>query len=266
MTSLTSPYCRWIGFLAFIVALLGMSAAAHAQGQAGTTLSVTKTATGFYERRIEYKWIVKKTVTPHLLVPDLAVGATGNVTYTIETTRVPSQTDLFGVRGVICVTNGGAAPTAELSIVDVVQSKPQGPGQFEDVITQKVDLGDVPQLAAGQSHCYPYEITTPRTAPGDRVRRNQVHVTITNHSGHLGEPFGPSPSADFSLPTSPSLVVTDESATVTDTEQCPAGFTCTPQQPRPRPVYLHGHRQRLLHQDDQKMRALPVAASLLSQT
>jgi hypothetical protein len=80
-----------------------------------------------------------------------------------------------------------------------------------------------------------YEITTSGPILPNRVRRNEVRVTITNHSGHLGEPFGPSPSADFSLPTTPSLTVIDESAMVTDVAQCPAGFTCVPSNPGPFP-------------------------------
>ena len=132
MTSLTPQYRRLIGFLALTVAMLGMSVTAHAQGQAGTTLTVAKTAEGFFERRLQYKWVLQKSVTPKL--ENLGVGATGQITYEIQTTRIPTQTDLFGVRGEICVTNGGDRPTEELSIVDVVQSKPQGPGQFENVI------------------------------------------------------------------------------------------------------------------------------------
>ena len=60
-----------------------MSDAARAQGQAGTTLTVTKTATGFYERRIQYTSNLKKSVTPQV-GEELAVGATQQVTYTIE--------------------------------------------------------------------------------------------------------------------------------------------------------------------------------------
>jgi hypothetical protein len=39
MTSLIPQRCRLVRYLALTVALLGMSAAAHAQGQSGTTLS-----------------------------------------------------------------------------------------------------------------------------------------------------------------------------------------------------------------------------------
>jgi hypothetical protein len=212
--------------------MLGMSGAAHAQGQAGTTLSVTKTATGFYERRIQYTWTITKDVDPKSIA--IGLGATGQVTYQITTSRTPSITDTFGVRGEICVTNGGAVATAELIIKDVVQSKKAGE-QFHDVIGYTVPLGNFPQLAAGQSHCYPYEITSPGPISSGTSYRNQARVTITNHSGHLGDPFGPSPNAGFSLPTDPTITETDESATVTDVEQCPAGFTCIPSNPGPFP-------------------------------
>ena len=51
-------------------------------------------------------------------------------------------------------------------------------------------------------------------------------MTITNHSGNLGLPTGPSPSASFSLPTRAHC--DDESAMVTDVEQCPAGLHLPP--------------------------------------
>jgi ferredoxin len=218
-----------------------MSAAAHAQGQSGTTLSAEKTATGFYERRIQYTWTLNKSVAPAPTV-EIGSGVTQQFIYAIDTFRIPSQTDTFGVRGVICVTNGGAVATAELTIVDVVQSK-TGSGQFHDVIAKPVDLTDRPQLDPGETHCYPYEITSPGPIPLDTLFRNQARVTITNHSGHITDPptpFGPSPNAGFSLPTSPSLTVIDESATVTDAETCPAGFTCVSSHPDPFPFQDSG--------------------------
>ena len=158
MQSLIPQRYLVVSFLVLIVSILGMSDAARAQGQAGTTLSVTKTATGFYERRIQYTWTITKDVDPKSIA--IGLGATGQVTYQITTSRTPSITDTFGVRGEICVTNGGDRPTEGLTIMDVVQSKNKGE-QFQDVIGYTVPLGDFPQLAAGQDHCYPYEITTP---------------------------------------------------------------------------------------------------------
>ena len=91
MTSLTPQRYLVVSVLALIVSILGMSDAAHAQGQAGTTLSVTKTAEGFYERRIQYTWTLNKSVTPTTV--EIGLGATQQVTYEITTSRVPSLTD-----------------------------------------------------------------------------------------------------------------------------------------------------------------------------
>ena len=120
MTSLTPQRLLVVSFLALTVSMLGMSAAAHAQGQAGTTLSVEKTATGFYERRIQYNWTITKDVTPTTV--EMGLGGTEEITYKITTVRVPSVTETFGVRGEICVTNGGDRATEGLVILDVVQS------------------------------------------------------------------------------------------------------------------------------------------------
>jgi hypothetical protein len=55
-------------------------------------------------------------------------------------------------------------------------------------------------------------------------------ITITNHSGWLDQPFGPSPDSDsFKLPSSPDE--RDESATIDDTLNCPSGFSCSPSGP-----------------------------------
>jgi len=188
------------------------------EGQAGTTLEATKTATGFWE--ITYDWTVEKTANPDTVL--LSTGSSQDVTFTITATRT-KVSERIGVRGEICVTNGGAEATEGLKIVDVVQYK-IGSGQFQTLTTENVDLGTMTVLDAGESHCYPYEITfTPVTGA---VYRNEAQVTITNHSGHLGTDFGPAPKAGFSLPASPTEF--DETASLSDTlGSCPAGFTCT---------------------------------------
>ena len=148
------------------------------KSQAGTTLSATKTATGFAEER------------------------DGIVVY--------------GVRGEVCVANGGERPTQGLAILDTVQTK-NGAGQFQDYVSEPVDVSVKPVLEPGQEQCYAYEFTF---APleGKKVKyRNTVSVTILNHSGWLlgGNhcegpdpcPFGPNPKADFTLPEEVSAPV-----------------------------------------------------------
>lgn len=104
-----------------------------------------------------------------------------------------------GVEGEICVTNTGDRETEDLQIIDTVQYKTSGGGSFQDGPSALVDTGDKPQLGPGDSYCYAYVVDFDPPANATAYR-NIAHVTITNHSGHLGEAFGPSPKADFSAP------------------------------------------------------------------
>lgn len=143
--------------------------------QAGTTLSATKTAIGFVEER------------------DGAV--------------------VFGVRGEICVSNGGERSTEGLAILDAVQYK-SGSGEFQVYVSEPVDVSAMPVLKAGEEICYPYEITFEPVEDEKIKYRNTVSVTILNHSGWLPGgnhcegpdpcPFGPNPKTDFTLPVAVS--------------------------------------------------------------
>ncbi len=206
-----------LGSLAVTIPLEGQGG-----GQAGTTLSAEKTAVGFFERRIVYDWTIVKSVLPTSI--EIKPGNSGSVTYTLTATRTGSQTDTFGVRGQICVTNGGDRTTENLKLVDRVQFK-IGNGQFQDLGGATQTIIPAQQLGPGEMQCYPYEITF--TPVSGATYRNVVKVTITNHSGHLGQEFGPEPKADFSLPTTFTLVEIDEDATLTDIQNCPNGFVCT---------------------------------------
>lgn len=190
---------------------------------AGTTLSATKTATGFYERRKVYDWTLEKVASPANLT--LEEGESATVNYTLTATRtLVSDTTVAGVRGEICVTNGGDRTTEGLKLVDQVQYKTDS-GQFQPLAGATQTIIPEQQLTPGETKCYPYEITF--TPVEGAQYRNSVKVTITNHSGHLGTAYGPNPKADFSLPGTPTVIKTDESASLTDVLTCPAGFTCT---------------------------------------
>lgn len=179
--------------------------------QAGTTLSATKTATGFAEER---------------------EGVT-----------------IFGVRGEICVSNGGERPTEGLTILDTVQTK-NGPGQFQDYMSEPVDVSAKSVLEPGQEHCYAYEFTF---APldGEKVKyRNMVSVTILNHSGWLPGgnhcespdpcPFGPNPKADFTLPeeVSPPVELPSTEPILTEAPTIEGAPVVQPQATEPPPTEL----------------------------
>jgi hypothetical protein len=196
----------------------------------GTTLSATKTAVGFREDRLEYDWSVTKALIGIMagpyMVPEALTGQTTLVTgdprwleYRIEATRNDgTRYSATGVRGNICVTNSGRVATEGLSIVDVVQNR-TGSGQFQDYVSKTVDVSGKPVLAAGETYCYPYEVDF---APVAGVQyRNTARVTITNHSGYLGQPFGPGVSgdgvkADFVIPQTSTAVTRDESASLSE--------------------------------------------------
>lgn len=122
-------------------------------------------------------------------------------------------TALFLVYGEICVTNSGEQPTENLTIIDVIQSKPKG-AAFEDTeLKIPVELGEQAVLGPGESHCYPYDLVF---IPKAGLKyRNVAYVSITNHSGWLPGghncpgpelcEFGPAPKSGFEIPPPPDL-------------------------------------------------------------
>lgn len=116
---------------------------------------------------------------------------------------------LFGVRGKICVINGGEHPTEGLAILDTVQYK-IGSGNYQDYFWLPVSVTEKAVLAAGEEYCYPYEFIFEPIADENAKYRNAVSVTILNHSGWLPGgphcevselcPFGPTEKAEFFLP------------------------------------------------------------------
>lgn len=197
-----------------ILTLGGGAVLAAPSGQAGTTLSANKTAEGFWDQIWDYDWYVTKQVDP-ASYEFLDVGEQTTVNYIIDVTKSgPTQrADSFGAEGEVCVTNGGARATEGLAIADDIMYK-MGSGPFQVWYTSSIDTSENPVLEPGESHCYPYKIVF--TPVSGATYKNSVRVTITNHSGHLEEAFGPSPDADFSLPEAPELIYQDERASLTD--------------------------------------------------
>ena len=176
---------------------------------AQTTLSATKTAAGHWERT--FKWTIDKSASPDEW--NLFKGDAGTSNYVVAVIK-DAGTDAYYVSGQVCVTNGGSYATENLSIVDEVQYK-AGSGQFQELTHQTVELGTNTVLAAGETHCYPYQVVFEPVAGAQY--RNVAHVTITNHAGWMpGDnscpgpsacPFGPDPKTDFSLPGTPDVLI-----------------------------------------------------------
>lgn len=198
----------------------------RAASPSGTTLSATKTAVGFRENRLEYDWTVRKTLRTIMAGPNMVEEPlTGQTTvvpndprwleYQVVATRNEgTRYSATGVRGNVCVTNGGSVATHGLAITDVVQTR-TGSSQYQDYVDKPVDVLSKPVLAAGETYCYPYEIAF-APQPGAQYR-NTARVTITNHTGYIGTPFGPGADddgvkADFAIPETSTSVTRDETA------------------------------------------------------
>ncbi len=106
------------------------------------------------------------------------------------------------VDGQICVTNGGSVPTENLSIIDNLSMPPS-----QAVIASvNVDTSANPVLDPGESFCYDYTLNIPANSlVGGATYKDTADITITNHSGHLSESFGPNPSATSVLSATPEI-------------------------------------------------------------
>lgn len=196
--------------------------------EAGTSLNTSKSAEGFWVQEIDHDWTINKTVSPTSLT--LAIGDSGLVDYVLDIQRsAPPAQDIFGVRGEVCVTNSGDRATEGLKIEDQVQFNIGD--EFQDLAGATRTIVPPVQLLPGETQCYPYEIEFDPVSGA--VYRNTAHVTITNHSGSLGEAFGPTPKADFGLPSSPTIVELDATAQVNDLATAPANFSVSRSQSFP---------------------------------
>ena len=103
----------------------------------------------------------------------------------------------------VCVTNAGVVATQNLTIIANLTMPPSS----TIIASVPVDVSQHPVLAPGETFCYDYRVDIPTGSivPGDTYKVT-AKITITNHSGHIGTPFGPSPSATIVLPPAPTLI------------------------------------------------------------
>jgi hypothetical protein len=169
-------------------------------GKAGTTLSAYVTATACWTRT--FSWTIEKFVEPDYW--EFYPGGSGTSTYTITVTK-DEGTDAYFINGTVSVTNGGERATEDLTITIELRDGVSPPNDL--IATASVDVSSNPVLDPGETGEYPYTITIPS---GDvhtgGTYKITAKVTITNHSGYPGEPFGPSPSNTTTLPSSPTLI------------------------------------------------------------
>jgi hypothetical protein len=136
-------------------------------------------------------------------------GDSGTVTYTITVTK-DAGTEEAWIDGTITVKNDGAVATQDLAItVDVEDGYPP-PNNF--LTSAPVDVSSNPVLDPGEIGTYSYHVVIPITGglypqphAGNPYKVTAL-ITIMNHSGHIGTPYGPSPSTTITWPSSATLV------------------------------------------------------------
>lgn len=222
-----------LGTIGFIAAgVMGLPGSASAVGQAGTTLTASKTAEGYCVTTNIYDWSLNKNTDVTSI--EVSRGESAMVSYTLNAIKsLTSTSTVCGVSGTITVTNGGSFATDNLLINDIVQTK-VGSGQFQNYTSNPVNLSSNPVLDPLETGVYNYNFTF--TPVSGALYRNVADVTITNHSGWLPGgnncsgtspcAFGPNPKADFSLPAEPTIVDYDGVSSIADVLTCPVGFTC----------------------------------------
>ena len=199
-------------------------------GLSGTTL-IDATVTVTPHWTTTYGWTIAKSVDVDSFT--LYPGDQGISTYTVTLTKDAGTTKAW-VDGQICVTNGGAVDTQGLAITaEVLYNAKDGNG-YQHVTDATVDVSGNPVLSTGpynsvtgyydgERGCYNYKVDIPSpVAEGDY--KVTAHITITNHSGHLGVPFGPDPSATTTFLSTPTLV--DNCVNVADTFGSPWTNIC----------------------------------------
>lgn len=190
-----------------------------------TTISATKTATGFWEKRTVYSWELEKCLEDDVCEMQIEPGESVILSYNIYVDRSVCIEEVFGVRGTITVTNTGDVPTDGLAITDIVQV--WNGCEFVDAVTVSVDVSAKPVLEAGECYTYSYEVLIDAELI-DCELRNVADVTICNFDGHEGSAFGVQACAEFDLPCEKECIVIDEVATLTDYFSIPAGFAAIP--------------------------------------
>jgi hypothetical protein len=202
---------------------------------AGTTLSATADVTSGWS--MIYNWTIDKSADQSELA--LTTGQQFLVNYSILIDA--TYTEDAWVEGDVCVTNGGAEATENLAIEAVLSDVSEGP-PGDVLATVAIDVSAIPVLNPGETGCYTYHIEIPRSGePSPQPHAGATYqitanVTIINHSGHIGTPFGPSPKASTLFPSVP--VDVDECATVVDSYAGSLGVVCYGMDPLPK-TYLY---------------------------
>ncbi len=192
-------------FIAIIAIALPPVSISIAQGQAGTTLSASVNASAIY--LIEYVWDIYKEANATEVYLSSS-NPTADVEYTVTATKTVNTS--YYIEGYVTVKNGGGRSTENLAITIDVYAEPPWTNLIID--DYPVDTSLKPILGPGETYSYYYKVLLTGFESYNDFKVD-ANVTITNHSGSLGEPKGPSPDAT----TSKTVVVNGyDAVSVTD--------------------------------------------------
>lgn len=174
--------------LASLSVPLGSIVLAQGKGRAGTSLKANITASAVYY--VEYSWTISKEASASRidLTPHDPVAV---VEYTVSVEK-ELEIESYYIEGYVCVDNVGDESTQSLTIsLDIFT----GPGWGTQIIDEyPVSVEEKPVLEPYESYCYSYRVYIPSEYWDYTKFKVIANVTILNHSGRLGTPFGPTPS------------------------------------------------------------------------
>lgn len=194
-------------------------------GTSGTTISGYKTATATITQTNTYSWSVQKTTpTPSPSPYTIGLGSSLAVPFTIQATQNgPIVTSTIGPpTGQICINNTGTSATQGLYISDQLEQFISGSWVK---ITDPILVLVTAEISGGQTQCYPYQFNNVFLSPQGSYRNHAI-ASIDNHLGSEGTNTSIDLLATVSFPQVVQNV--DASAMLTDSANCPSGFTCVP--------------------------------------
>ncbi len=162
-------------------------------GKSGTTLSADVSLSATHTRT--WSWDIEKTGVLDRNPGEYYMQEDPMATYTLTLTKSGPVIDKT-LSGTVTVTNGGAVATEGLAIHLTLYAR-EGNAWVEKQ-TVAANTASYPVLAPGETHTYAYTFSYD-AIPGVNYKADSS-ITITNHSGHLGVPFGPSPDATRVFP------------------------------------------------------------------
>jgi hypothetical protein len=186
-------------------------------------VTISKTAEGYRRKQTDYDWTLEKSVTPSTAELGQGASATFNYTLTATRTEVSTSAEQTGVTGQICLRNDNTISVTVVKVEDILQHSLNGGSTWQDVLVTSVPLGGHTTLAAGETHCYPYDI--PFTPIAGRLYRNWGGADIIVN-GSPGQPETIQFPNAVTFPSAVTIAETDESATLNDVLSCPTGFSC----------------------------------------